>query len=478
MIKVRFAPSPTGKLHIGTTRTALFNYLFAKINKGKFILRFEDTDKKRSTKEAEKDILEALEWLGLSFDEGPYRQMERLPIYKKYAEKLLNKDKAYYCYCTKEELEKERKEAEVKKIAYRYNGKCRNLAPEQIENYKKEGRKPAIRFKLLSEKVKFNDLIKGEVEFDTSLFGDPIIMRADGMPIYNLANLVDDKEMGVTHVIRGEDLLSSTPIQILLGRALGFKDLFYAHMSLTLAKDKTKLSKRHGAVAVTDYKNMGYLPEAMINFIVLLGWHPGEGDTREIFTLSELEKEFSIERVGKSAAIFDIEKLNWFQQHYMIKRAEANPESLWNDFIKRVKKFYDLKISREYFKKILKIYVIDGRVGFFNALTNEHNYLFEEIKYKPELLVFKKSNKEKTAKGLDFALNNLENLKDWKGIKNIKKVLHEVVDSNSDLGFGDVFWPVRVALSGQEKSPSPEELLWILGKDESIARIKRSRKLL
>jgi len=471
MIKVRFAPSPTGKLHIGTTRTALFNYLFAKINKGKFILRFEDTDKERSTKEAEKDILEALEWLGLSFDEGPYHQMERLPIYKKYAEKLLKEGKAYYCYCTKEELEKERKEAEVKKIAYHYSGRCSSLTPEQINEYKKQGRKPAIRFELPSEKVKFKDLIKGDIEFDTSLFGDPIIMRADGMPIYNLANLVDDKEMGVTHVIRGEDLLSSTPIQILLGRALGFKDLSYAHMSLTLAKDKTKLSKRHGAVAVTDYKNMGYLPEAMINFIVLLGWHPGEGDTREFFTLPELEKEFSLERVGKNAAIFDIEKLDWFQEHYM--RELANKKT-----IKEIKNFFDIDIEEKILEKIWKVYVVDGRIRFFNTLYKEHKYLFEEPKYRPELLVFKKSDKEKTAKGLDFALNNLENLKDWKDIKSIKKALHEVVDSNSDLSFGDVFWSVRVALSGKEKSPSPEELLWVLGKEESVKRIDKAMKSL
>lgn len=466
-VRVRFAPSPTGKLHIGTLRTALFNYLFAKKQNGKIVLRFEDTDKERSTRDSEKNILSALSWLGLSFDEGPYRQMERLSIYKEYVEKLLKSKKAYPCFCTKEEIDKERREAERKKIAYCYSGKCASLTQEQIEKYKTKGRKPVIRFKLPAEKIKFKDLIKGDVEFDTSLYGDPIIMRADGIPIFSLANTVDDNEMGITHVIRGEDLLSSTPIQILLGKALNFKPLSYAHMSLTLAKDKTKLSKRHGAVAVTDYRDIGYLPEALINFIVLLGWHPGEGDTREFFTLSELEKEFSLERMGKSAAIFDIEKLNWFQEHYM--REIATKKSL-----KEIKKTLNTNIEEGLLKKILQVYVIDGRILFFNDIYENHKYLFEELKYNPELLIFRKSDKEKTTRGLNLALDNLENFKKWEKLEKIKKILHKIVDDNSDLNFGDIFWPVRVALSGREKSPSPEELLWILGKEKSIKRIKKA----
>jgi glutamyl-tRNA synthetase len=471
MMKVRYAPSPTGSWHIGTARTALFNYLFAKKNKGKFILRFEDTDQERSTKEAEENILEGMQYLGILWDEGPYFQMQRLSIYQKYVDQLLKEGKAYPCFCTKEEIEKERKEAEAKKVAYRYSGRCCKLSLDQIAKYKKEGKKPAIRFKVSSEKIKFIDLIKGKVEFDGGQIGDPVIMRADGVPIYNLANVIDDYGMKVTHIIRGEDLLSSTPIQILLYQAIGADIPEFAHMPLTFNKDGSKLSKRHGATSITEYRDQGYLPEALINFIVLLGWHPGEGDTREFFTLKELEKEFSTERVGKSASIFDIDKLNWFQEHYI--RELATKKSL-----KEIKQIFNIDIEDKILKKILFVYVIDGRIRFFNDIYNNHKYLFGESKYKSELLVFKKSSKEKTKKGLEEALKSLEKLDSWEKIDDIKKVLHDTVKCTIELNFGDVFWPVRVSLSGQEKSPSPEEISWILGKKESVKRIKKAISLL
>ena len=463
-IRVRFAPSPTGKLHIGSSRTTLFNYLFAKRNKGTFILRFEDTDQERSTKEFEKNIQESLKWLGLLWDEGPYRQMDRLDIYKKYAQKLLDDDKAYYCYCTKEELEKEKEESRKKNQPYRYSSKCCSLTSEQIETYKKQGRKPVLRFKINPEIVKFKDLIKGEISVDSKLIGDPIIMRTDGIPIYNLANVVDDMEMKITHVIRGEDLISSTPIQILLYKALGAKVPEFAHMPLTLAPDKTKLSKRHGAVSVLEYKEMGYLKEALINFLVLLGWHPGEGDTREFFTLADLEKEFSLERMGKSAAIFDIKRLNFINAHYIKEKSIDELASLSKLFLP--------KADDETLKKLVAI--SQSRMEKLTDLPELCDFYFVENIYKPELLVFKKSDKEKTLKGLELAIDALEKLegKKW-DIDGLHQVLHGLVEKNK-LSFGDIFWPVRVALSGKENSPSPEELLWLFEKEESLRRIKEA----
>jgi len=467
-VRVRFAPSPTGKLHIGTCRTALFNYLFARKNKGKFILRFEDTDQERSTKESEKDILDSLSWLGLSFDEGPYFQSQRLDLYQKYALQLIKAKKAYYCFCTPKEIEKEKEKARKEKRPYRYSGRCRFLTNKEIEYYQKIKRPKVIRFKLPHRLVRFNDLIKGQVEFDTQNFSDPIIMRSAGIPLYNLANVVDDYEMKITHVIRGEDLLSSTPIQILLAQELGFNTPQYAHMPLILAKDRTKLSKRHGAVAITDYKKMGYLPEALINFIVLLGWHPGQGDTRELFTLSELEKEFSLERVGESAAIFDLEKLNWFQEYYLRKLVKERKLS-------EVKKIFNLKWSDKFLSKIIEVYILNGRIKFFREIEENHHYLFKPVQYSSYLLVFKKSNKEKTFLALNLFLKNIDKFKKWESLSSIREFLQKIVRDNN-LNYGDLFWPIRVALSGLESSPSPEELLWILGPKESIKRIKEAVK--
>jgi glutamyl-tRNA synthetase len=479
-IKVRFAPSPTGKLHIGTCRTALFNYLFTKKNKGKFVLRFEDTDKERSTRESEKDILEALSWLSLSFDEGPYYQIKRLSIYKKYVQKLLDSNKAYPCFCTKEELEKEREKAKKNKIAYRYSGKCRNLTTDQINKYKKEGKKPVIRFKLPKELVKFKDLIKGEVEFNTCDFGDPIIMRADGIPIYNLANVVDDYEMGVAHVIRGEDLLSSTPIQILLGKALDFRPLKYAHLPMILAGDKTKLSKRHGAVAITDYRKIGYLPEALINFIVLLGWHPGEGDTREFFTLPELEKEFSLDRVGDSAAIFDIEKLDYLNGYYIRKKPLEDLLELCLPYLKE-SGFIKGKILAEkrlWLKEIIKS--IQERMKHLSEVPQLTSFYFKkakELDYDPNLLVpEKKGTKERTLKALQGAELRLSELQDFKR-EILEEDLRNLTERLEYKSF-EVFWPLRVALTGQKASPGVFEVLEILGKKESIKRIKRAREKL
>lgn len=331
-IRVRMAPSPTGFLHIGGARTALFNYLFSKHYKatsgiGTFVLRIEDTDRERSKKEYEDEIIEDLKWLGVTWDEGPihggpygpYYQSERLDIYAKYLKKLKDLGKTYECYCTPEELEIERQDLLKRHKTPRYMGKCRNLTQEEILEFKSQtgkNRQAVIRFRVDETKpIQFYDLVRGDISVDPAMIGDFVISKADGMPLYNFAAVVDDYEMKISHVIRGEEHISNTPRQILLAQQLGFELPNYAHVSIILAPDRSKLSKRHGATAVGDYRKEGYLPEALKNYLALLGWNPG--DEREIMSEKELIEGFVIERLVKSPAIFDVEKLKWMNGQYI-----------------------------------------------------------------------------------------------------------------------------------------------------------------
>jgi glutamyl-tRNA synthetase len=343
-VRVRFAPSPTGHLHVGNARTALFNYLFSRSMKGTFILRIEDTDMARSTIESEKLIYEDLKWLGIDWDEGPlkggkfapYRQSERLGIYKKYTDLFISEKRAYYCFCTKEELEKERNKAISEGKPQIYSGKCRHLTEEEIKKNIKEGRPYAIRFKIEKESVIVEDLIHGVINFPTNAFGDFIIVRPDGMPIYNFVVVIDDALMQVSHVIRGDDHLSNTPKHVLLFEALGFKIPFFAHIPMILGPDRTKLSKRHGVTSIASFREIGYLPEALFNYLALLGWSP-EGD-KEVIKKEEILTSFHLEDVSKSPAIFDFEKLKWLNGIYIreldnIKLAEMVRPFLVNDQI-------------------------------------------------------------------------------------------------------------------------------------------------
>lgn len=326
-VRTRYAPAPTGFLHIGGARTALFNYLFARGQQGVFVLRVEDTDIERSKSEFEKDILENLKWLGIEWDEGPdisgqygpYRQRERIDIYKKYLKKLLDENKAYYCFCSEEELEAQRQYQMSLGESPRYSGKCSKLPSSEVKKYLSEGRSHIIRFRVQPKIIKFNDLIREELEFDTGLIGDFSIAKDIETPLYNLAVVIDDFEMRISHVIRGEDLLPNIPKQILLQEALGFTTPKYAHSPLILGADRSKLSKRHGAGAIFEYKKAGYLPEAMVNFMAFLGWNPGE--EREIYSLPSLIKEFSLERVQKGGAIFNIKRLDFLNGFYIRQRS-------------------------------------------------------------------------------------------------------------------------------------------------------------
>ncbi len=323
-MRVRFAPSPTGHLHVGNARTALFNWLMARGSGGTFILRIEDTDLERSTRESEASVLEDLRWLGLQWDEGPdvggphgpYRQSERLHLYRSHADALLTSGRAYYCFCSAEQLEAERQAALAAGLPPRYSGLCRAIAPADARRRVAAGEPAVVRFKVPEDReVAFDDLVRGEVRFRTDVIGDPVLVRSDGMPAYNFAVVIDDALMEVTHVVRGEDHISNTPRQILLYEAFGFTPPRFAHLALVMGPDHTPLSKRHGATSVAEFRARGYLPEALVNYLALIGWSPG-GD-EELLPIDELAKRFSIEAVGHSAGVFDPEKLAWVNRHYL-----------------------------------------------------------------------------------------------------------------------------------------------------------------
>jgi glutamyl-tRNA synthetase len=331
-VRVRFAPSPTGQLHVGNARTALFNWLLARGQNGTFILRIEDTDVGRSTRESEAAILKDLRWLGLDWDEGPdiggthgpYRQSERLHLYRSYAAELQGADAAYFCFCSTAQLEAERQDALAHGRPARYAGTCRRLSKDDAAKRIAAGERPAIRFRIPHEQdVIFTDAVRGEVRFQTDVIGDPVIVRADGMPAYNFAVVVDDALMEVTHVIRGEDHISNTPRQILLYEALGFTPPTFAHLSMVMGPDHAPLSKRHGATSVGEFRSKGYLPEALVNYLALIGWSPGGND--ELLPVDELARRFSLEDVGHSAGVFDEEKLAWANRHYL---KQADPRRL------------------------------------------------------------------------------------------------------------------------------------------------------
>jgi nondiscriminating glutamyl-tRNA synthetase len=323
-VRVRFAPSPTGQLHVGNARTALFNWLFARQKGGTMVLRIEDTDIERSETRYEGQLLEDLKWLGLDWEEGPdvggpyapYRQSERLEIYRTHAERLLESGKAYLCFCTEEELQRERDRALAEHRSPIYSGKCRQLDPAEAKRLRTAGEACAIRLKIPEHPIRFHDLVHGWVEFQHEVVSDPIILRSSGMPVYNYVVVIDDIEMKITHVIRGDDHLSNTPKQVALYEALGVSVPEFAHLSTIMGSDRERLSKRHGATSIANFRDMGILPEALMNYLALLGWAPSGGD-REIFSKDELVKEFSLERVTPSPAIFDFEKLYWLNRHYL-----------------------------------------------------------------------------------------------------------------------------------------------------------------
>ena len=436
----RFPPSPTGPLHIGNVRTALFNYFFAKKNGGQFIVRVEDTDKDRSKKEYEIGMLDSLEWLGLSRDGELWHQSERTEVYKKYLNKLIDDGKAYIS----QETEGENKEV--------------------------------VRFKNPNTTITFDDLVRGTVSFDTSELKDFIIARNINEPIYHLAVVVDDFESGVTHVMRGEDGISNTPRQILIAEAIGAPRPVYIHLPLILASDRSKLSKRkHGETVSLDYyRQKGYLPEAIVNYLSLVGWNPGTD--KEIFTLDELIKSFDISQIQKGGAIFDENKLDWLnKEHMRLLPEEVCKEEVYNRLIKNeVMKGFPKVKDREFVGRIFPV-IFDhiSKWGDIDTMAGagELTYFFESPDYEKSLLLQNgKLSEESTKKHLEWVVQTLKNASDeeFSGVEKIKNLIFDYATEN---GRGEVLWPLRVALSGRDKSPDPFALIYILSKEESVMRI-------
>ncbi|MCX7760732.1 MAG: glutamate--tRNA ligase [Hydrogenothermaceae bacterium] len=472
MKRVRFAPSPTGYLHLGNARTALFNYLFAKHEGSTFILRIEDTDLERSKKEYEEMLIEDLKWLGIEWDEGPdrggkygpYRQSERLDIYHKYVDKLLKSGDAYYCYCTEEELEKEREKAIAEGRPYRYSGKCRNLTEEERSEYEAKGIKPVIRFKVPEKTVVFEDVIRGVVEIDTKEFGDFVIVRADGMPVYNFVVVIDDALMEITHVIRGEDHLSNTPKQIVIYEALGFNIPTFAHLPIILGEDRTKLSKRHGAVSVRALKDEGYLSEAVFNALSLLGWHPK--DEKEILPKEEIFKQFRLEDVNKSPAIFDRNKLRWMNGVYI---REILP---LEEVTKRAVEFFEgfgYKADFEYYKKVMEA-VRDSIETMLDIKERAKVFFVDEIIFSEDVVKEVRSD-EKFYKVVEAFY---QKIKDKGGIskEDFKTITKEIQQELGVKGKG-LFHPLRIALTGESSGVGLDILVEVIGIERVKFRLKR-----
>ncbi len=502
-VRVRFAPSPTGPLHIGGSRTALFNYIFAKQNKGKFVLRIEDTDLERSEQKWTDEIIKELKWLGVAWDEGPdvggdygpYKQSQRLDIYKNYLEKLFLQNKAYYCFCAAEELEAKRQEQMARGTAPKYDGKCAHLPAEAVQKNLAEGKPSVIRFRIPDKKVKFKDLVRGEVEFDAGLLGDIVIAKNLNAPLYHFAVVVDDYEMQISHVIRGEEHLSNTPRQILIQQALDFSQPVYAHLPLMLNTDRSKLSKRQGDVALSDYHNQGYLPEAIVNFMALLGWNPGT--EKEMFSLPQLIKEFSIEKVQKAGAVFNIQRLDFINGVYIREKPIEKitelclPYLVESNLLVKMGDSYEIAGIREQIpsKTLQKIIEIcRSRLKKLAEIPELSEYFFKEnLSYDKNLLKWQKMGDEGVKEALSYAEEALSAINapvDKWNLKNLEKVLLPLAQKfNAEKGYpeqnrGYLLWPLRVALSGRQASASPFEIADILGKEKTLKRISKAINIL
>lgn len=466
-IRVRIAPSPTGYLHVGTAHTALFNWLFARHNKGTFILRIEDTDRERSTKEYEENILEGLIWLGLNWDEGPYYQSQRLELYQKYAKKLLEMGSAYYCYCTPEELEERRKTALSQKKAPKYDRKCLYLTSEERARYEREGRKPAIRLLVPEGKTVFEDIIRGEIEFNNEDIGDFVIMKSDEMPTYNFAVVIDDYTMGISHIIRGEDHISNTPKQIFIYNALSWSIPEFAHLPLLLGPDRSKLSKRHGVTSVSEYKKMGYLPSALVNYLALLGWTPQEN--KEIYTREELIELFDLRKVTKNPGIFDMTKLEWINTQHIRNLSPQKLAELTLPFLKEAQLIKEDSFDWNYYLKIVSL--LQERLKTLSQIKEYGDYFFlENLDYDKEIV--KKVIKHENLPELLIKLKEIwENLKDFSS-SNLERTLKELAEK-LNISTGTLIHPIRVALTNKTVGPSLYELIEVLGKERTLKRLNK-----
>ncbi len=484
-IRVRIAPSPSGNLHVGTARTALFNYLFAKKNNGKFVLRIEDTDAERTSQAYIDNIFDSLKALGLNWDEGPdvggpygpYTQSERFDIYPKYVQELLDKGFAYECFCTPEELEAEKEEATKNKKAYVYSKKCENLTEEEKAKLRAEGRKPAIRFSVEKAQkafhdspiIHFEDLVKGDLHQDTSLIGDFVIMKSNGSPTYNFAVVIDDMLMKISHIIRGEDHISNTFKQILIYEALGAEVPKFGHLGMILAPDRSKLSKRHGATAVSEFVEKGYLTDALINFVALLGWAPSDGV--EIKTVDEIAADFRINEVSSSNSIFEYDKLNWMNSHY-IKMLDIE------DLKERLKPFltkYDLSsLTDEQYTKMVEI--TREPLTLLSDITDDVAYFFgKDVEIDPQV----QADVLDTETSQEVLKTFVEQAKDWEWTEeNLHEKLEQFRGFYKEKGIKPkvTMWAIRAAVTGRTRGADMVGTLVVLGKDTSLYRAEKAIK--
>lgn len=494
-VRVRFAPSPTGPLHIGGLRTALFNYLFAKKHGGDFLLRIEDTDQNRYVEGAEEYIIEALNWCGIPFDEGPgkegefgpYRQSERKNLYRSYAEELVEKGMAYFAFDTAETLDHHRKDHEAKGKTFIYNWHNRlkltnslSLSPEEVQKKLNAGDEYVIRFKSpQDEQLVLKDIIRGEIKIDTNILDDKVLFKSDGMPTYHLANIVDDHLMKITHVIRGEEWLPSLALHQLLYEAFGWQAPQFAHLPLIMKPvGKGKLSKRDGEKGgfpvfplswneSQGYREAGFFPEAVVNFLALLGWNPGT--EQEIFTLDELVESFTLERVNKSGARFDPEKNNWYNQQWLQRKSDSE---LADIFLEEIKKRLSDNVtlpSNQYVAKVVSL--IKERASFVSDFWDLGSYFFEAPSTYDEKGV-KKQWKEDTAEIMEAVANILEGIDNYIS-ENIEAIIKTWI-AEKELSFGKVMPPLRLVIVGDMKGPHLFDILELIGKEESINRIKRA----
>ncbi len=479
LVRVRYAPSPTGYPHVGNIRTALFNWLLARHNGGSFIVRIEDTDTARTVPGAVEVILDSLKWLGMDWDEGPdkggmygpYYQSERLVYYQDAARQLVAKGQAYYCYCSSQRLEEMRTKQIESKMPPGYDRKCRNLSTREIEHCQVESGNPVIRFKgPLEGETVFDDAIRGEVKFENRTVDDFIILKADGYPTYHLASVIDDHLMQISHVLRAEEWISSTPKHLMLYRALGYELPVFAHLPMILGPDRSKLSKRHGAVSISQYQDDGYLPEAMVNFLSLLGW--SLDDKTDIIDVSTLIENFNLERIGKTAAIFNREKLDWMNGVYIRSLSIEKLTDLAMPFLERkLPSCIERPLDVEYVKSVIPL--IQERAKTLGEIPELTCFFFlPEIDYEPELLIGKKMDKFSTRQAIEATLNRLNSIEIFN---------HEALEASlrplaTELGLkaGQLFGVLRVAVTGVTVAPPLFESMTVLGKSKCLYRIGKA----
>ncbi len=487
-VRVRYAPSPTGLQHIGGIRTALFNYFFAKSHNGKFILRIEDTDRERYTDEALEDLYSTLDWLGLKWDEGPivggpygpYVQSERFDLYKKYAEQLVKEGKAYYCYCTPDRLEKVRQEQIASKSEYQgYDRHCANLTEEERQAYEAQGIKPVIRLRVPTVgKTTFHDVLMGDITRNNKdISPDPILLKSDGFPTYHLANVIDDHLMRITHVMRAQEWIPTGPLHILLYKAFGWEPPIYCHLPMVMGKDGQKLSKRHGSTAVRDFRAQGYLPEAIINYVTLVGWSL-DGST-EFFSKEELEKCFTMEGIHKAPGTFDYKKLEWFNGQYIRACDNQRLASLITPYLQKAG-YVSTPLSEDDKALIEKLLPsVKERMKVLSDVVPLTSFIFKDVPVTDaSVYIAKGSDLEKTKEALEKGSEILVN-----GLKEGKQeslIEEELVNLSKELGIkiNGVFQPIRVAITNSTVSLPLFDSIKLLGLDNTISRLERARKIL